>query len=56
MQLTIALMPPLNIIKLIANSGFPNILIENFYLRSIKGLTLIPDNFGFNALINGIIN
>jgi hypothetical protein len=49
-------MPPLNVIKLIANNSFPNILIKTFYPGSIKGLTLIPDNFGFNALINGIIN
>jgi len=56
MQLTIALMPPLNIIKLIASNSFLNILIKTFYPGFIKGLTLIPDDFGFNALINGIIN
>jgi hypothetical protein len=56
MQLTIALMPPSNVIKLVASSSFPNILIKTFYLGSIKGLTSIPDNFGFNALINSIIN
>jgi hypothetical protein len=49
-------MPPLNVIKLVANSGFPNILIKTFYFKSIKGLTLIPDDFGFDIPINGIIN
>ena len=49
-------MPPLNVTKPIANASFLNILTKTFYLRSIEGLTLIPDNFGFNALINGIIN
>jgi hypothetical protein len=49
-------MPPLNVIKPVANSGFLNILIKTFYPRFIKGLTLILDDFGFNALINGIIN
>ena len=49
-------MPLLNVIKPIANSSFPNILIKTFYPGSIKGLTLIPDDFGFDTLINGIIN
>jgi hypothetical protein len=49
-------MPPLNIAKPIARGGFPNILIEAFYPRSIKGLTLALDNIDFNTLINNIIN
>jgi hypothetical protein len=49
-------MPPLNITKPVASGGFLNILTETFYLGSIKGPTLILDDFGFNALINGIIN
>ena len=49
-------MPPLNITKPIANSSFPNISIKTFYPGFIEGLTLIPDDFGFNTFINSIIN
>jgi hypothetical protein len=49
-------MPPLNIAKPIARGGFPNILIEAFYLGSIKGLSLALDDINFDAPINGIIN
>jgi hypothetical protein len=49
-------MPPLNVIKPIASGGFLNILIKTFYPGFIEGLTLILDDFGFNAPINGIIN
>jgi len=56
MQSTIALILPLNVIKLVANSSFLNILIKTFYPGFIEGLTLIPDDFGFNTFINSIIN
>jgi hypothetical protein len=49
-------MPPSNIAEPIARGGFLNILIEAFYIGSIKGLSSALDDINFNAPINGIIN
>ncbi len=49
-------MPLSNISKPVAIGGSLNILVEAFYLVSIKGLTTSLSNINFNAPINSIIN
>jgi len=56
MQSAIILIPLLNVTKLIATSGFLNMLIEAFYPEFIKRLSIAPDDINFDTLINSIIN
>jgi hypothetical protein len=49
-------MPPSNVAEPVARGGFPNISTEAFYPGSIEGPTSAPDDVGFDAPINGIIN
>jgi hypothetical protein len=49
-------MPPSNVAEPVASGGFPNISTQTFFPGSIEGPTSVPDDIGFDAPINGIIN